>query len=72
MKMYILFISIGIGILIYGFIYALLHDVMVHNRFGLKFILDIKYLKKIKKAHMKHHSCKNKHGAKNFGFITYK
>ena len=36
-----LFISIGIGILIYGFIYALLHDVMVHNRFGLKFNLDI-------------------------------
>ena len=30
------------------------------------------YFKKIKKAHLKHHSIKKKNGATNFGFITYK
>ena len=67
-----LFLAIGIGILMYGVIYVVLHDIMVHGRFGLKLSLNINYLKKIRKSHMKHHSCKEKNGATNFGFITYK
>ena len=65
-------LTIGIGILIYGLIYIFLHDLMVHQRFGVKMKIQNSYFKKIKKAHLKHHSTKHKDGATNFGFITYK
>tara|TARA_Y100001970_G_scaffold175131_1_gene213673 strand:- start:1 stop:390 length:390 start_codon:yes stop_codon:yes gene_type:complete len=65
-------LTIGIGILIYGLIYIFLHDLMVHQRFGVKIKIQSSYFKKIKKAHLKHHSIKHKDGATNFGFITYK
>ena len=39
-----LFLAIGIGILMYGVIYVVLHDIMVHGRFGLKLSLNINYL----------------------------
>ena len=65
-------LTIGIGILIYGLIYIFLHDLMVHQRLGIKIKIQNSYFKKIKKAHLKHHSIKHKNGATNFGFITYK
>ncbi len=64
--------TIGVGISMYGLIYVFLHDVMVHQRFGIKIKINNSYFKKIKKAHLKHHSIKKKNGATNFGFITYK
>ena len=65
-------LSVGIGILMYGMIYLIFHDIIVHNRFGLNIPIKINYIKKVKKSHMRHHKCKNKHGATNFGFITYR
>ena len=65
------FLSIGIGILIYGLIYIFLHDIVVHNRLGYKFPIKNSYLKNIRKSHLKHHKVKTKLGAKKFGFITY-
>ncbi len=64
--------SVGVGILIYGMIYLIFHDIIVHNRFGLNIPIKINYIKKVKKSHMRHHKCKNKRGATNFGFITYR
>ena len=64
-------LSIGIGILMYGLVYVVLHDVYVHGRFGLKVRFSNPYLRKINKSHKKHHSVKTKKGASNFGFITY-
>ena len=63
---------IGIGIMIYGCIYIIFHDIIVHNRFGIKLSLKNSYIKKVKTSHMKHHSCKTKNGASNFGFLSYK
>lgn len=65
-------ISIGFGILCYGLIYILLHDLMVHKRFGFKLKFTNSYLAKVKKSHLKHHACRNKDGATNFGFIIYR
>ena len=65
-------LSFGIGILAYGLIYIFLHDIMVHKRFGLSIKPKSKYLRKIIKSHLIHHSNKNKDGATNFGFISYK
>ena len=64
-------LSIGVGILLYGIIYIILHDIIIHRRFGIKININTSYLKKIKYSHLIHHSNKNKKGAKNFGFITY-
>lgn len=64
-------LSIGIGILCYGLIYLFLHDMFVHKRFGSTITTNNSYLKKIKKAHLKHHSTTTKNGATKFGFITY-
>ncbi len=65
-------LSFGIGILCYGLIYIFLHDIMVHKRFGLSIKPKSKYLRKIIKSHLIHHSNKKKDGATNFGFISYK
>ncbi len=65
-------LSIGFGILIYGFIYILFHDIIVHKRFGFKFKIKGVYAKKVISSHMKHHACKSKKGATNFGFLSYK
>tara|TARA_B100000945_G_C20140779_1_gene483802 strand:- start:1 stop:429 length:429 start_codon:yes stop_codon:yes gene_type:complete len=64
-------LSIGIGILGYGLIYVFLHDIFVHQRIKTKIFSNSKYLKKVRKSHLIHHSIKTKNGAKNFGFITY-
>ena len=67
-----LLLSIGIGIMLYGMIYMFLHDLVVHGRFGFNKKFKNSYFAKIKKAHMKHHKTKSKHGATNFGFISYR
>ncbi len=67
-----IYISIGVGILFYGVIYLLLHDIFVHKRFGLKINIDNNFLRKIKISHHKHHNFKTKKGCSNFGFIYYK
>tara|TARA_Y100001968_G_scaffold244614_1_gene228658 strand:+ start:131 stop:577 length:447 start_codon:yes stop_codon:yes gene_type:complete len=64
-------LSIGFGILAYGLIYIFLHDILVHQRFGIRVRTNLSYLKKIRKAHHEHHRTKTKDGATNFGFITY-
>ena len=64
-------LSLGIGIFLYGVIYVFLHDILVHNRFGVKISINNMYLKNIRKAHLKHHSNREKDGCTNFGFITY-
>ena len=57
--------------MLYGLVYLILHDLIVHKRFGIKMNFKNSYLKKIKNSHLKHHSNKNKNNATNFGFISY-
>ena len=64
-------LSVGIGILGYGLIYVFLHDIFVHQRIKTKIFSKSKYLKKVRKSHLIHHSIKTKNGAKSFGFMTY-
>ena len=66
------YLSIGVGILLYGLIYLFLHDMMVHKRFNKKYKIKNSYLKKVQRAHLIHHSNKNKDGGVHFGFIYYK
>ena len=67
-----IFLSIGIGILFYGIIYILLHDIFVHKRFGFNISFKNSIFKKIKVSHRKHHNSRTKDNCTNFGFIYYK
>jgi beta-carotene 3-hydroxylase len=60
---------IGVGTLVYGLLYTLLHDGMVHLR--LPFMRSPKsgYLKRLVQAHRLHHAVRERKGAVSFGFL---
>lgn len=60
---------IGIGILIYGLLYFIFHDIIVHRRIRIKFIPKQAYLKRIINAHYEHHKVHSKKGGRAFGFL---
>jgi len=61
--------SVAIGILAYGISYFIFHDVIVHRRVSITFNTGNGYLKRIMKAHYKHHEVHTKEGGKAFGFL---
>lgn len=60
---------IGIGILIYGICYFLVHDVYIHRRFSWFSHLDHPYSKAVLKAHGAHHSRQTKEHGESFGML---
>lgn len=72
---------IGFGILLYGIIYFLLHEVWIHKRFKRlrKFLFNRvvrnnvigKYLKSIEKAHHAHHAILSKKDGVSFGMLIF-
>lgn len=60
---------IGLGILLYGICYFLVHDVFIHQRFKwLKKSNNI-YLRSIRKAHKVHHKFLGKEDGESFGML---
>jgi beta-carotene 3-hydroxylase len=59
---------IGIGILIYGIIYTLIHDGLVHQRY-FKWVPKRGYAKRLVQAHKLHHATIGKEGGVSFGFV---
>ncbi len=60
-------LSIGIGIMLYGFAYFMFHDVYVHQRVPVLKNFSNRYLRATVKAHLEHH---NPHAEYNFGFLV--
>lgn len=60
---------IGFGILIYGFAYFLVHDVLIHKRFKWFKNTNHWYLKGILKAHQAHHKHLQKEEGESFGML---
>lgn len=60
---------VGFGVTLYGLLYTLLHDGIVHRRFPLPIQLRSRRIKKLVQAHHLHHSVHEKHGAVSFGFL---
>jgi beta-carotene 3-hydroxylase len=60
---------IGIGTVLYGLLYTILHDGLVHGR--LPFVRAPKrgYLKRLVQAHRLHHAVRQRSGAVSFGFL---
>jgi len=59
---------IGIGVLIYGIIYTLIHDGLVHQRY-FKWVPRRGYAKRLVQAHWLHHATVGKEGGVSFGFV---
>ena len=59
----------GIGILLYGISYFLIHDVLIHQRFDWFSRTDNIYFRAIRKAHKVHHKHLNKEDGECFGML---
>jgi beta-carotene 3-hydroxylase len=59
----------GIGILLYGIAYFLVHDVFVHQRISILKNTNSSYFKAMRFAHKVHHKVTQKNGAEAFGFL---
>jgi beta-carotene 3-hydroxylase len=60
---------VGLGMVIYGIGYAILHDALVHGRVRFAKPPRRGYLKRLVQAHRLHHSVRTKEGAVSFGFL---
>jgi len=59
---------IGLGILLYGIVYTLIHDGLVHQRY-FRWVPKRGYAKRLVQAHKLHHATIGKEGGVSFGFV---
>ena len=59
---------LGLGVLLYGLIYTLVHDGLVHRRW-FRWVPRRGYARRLVQAHMLHHATGSKHGGVSFGFV---
>ena len=60
---------IGAGMTLYGFLYFLAHDGLVHRRWPLRYVPRRGYLKRLYQAHRMHHAVEGREGCVSFGFL---
>lgn len=60
---------IGLGVLLYGVIYTLIHDGLVHQRY-FRWVPKRGYAKRLVQAHKLHHATIGKEGGVSFGFVV--
>ncbi len=60
---------LGLGILLYGAAYFLVHDVFVHQRLPMLKRTNVPYFQAMRFAHKVHHKVSSKDGAEAFGFL---
>ena len=61
--------ALGIGVMLYGLGYLLIHDIFFHKRIKIKFKLKSKYIKRVLNAHATHHQKSTAHTGICFGFL---
>ncbi len=59
---------LGLGVLLYGVIYTLVHDGLVHQRW-FRWVPKRGYAKRLVQAHKLHHATQSKQGGVSFGFV---
>lgn len=60
---------LGAGMTLYGLLYFIAHDGLVHKRWPFTYIPRKGYLKRLYQAHRLHHAVDGKDGCVSFGFI---
>ena len=61
---------IGAGTTTYGFMYFIVHDGLVHNRWPWRVVPRNKYMMRLVQAHRMHHAVHGKDGCVSFGFLV--
>ena len=62
----------GFGITLYGIIYVLIHELLVHRRFKWIPVPKIGYWARLVRAHHRHHAQRDQGGGRNFGLLWFK
>lgn len=62
-------LPIGLGILMYGIAYFVVHDIFIHQRFKWLRNIDNKYARGLRRAHKIHHKHLGKDKGENFGML---
>ncbi len=65
-----LVLFIGLGILLYGMAYFLVHDIFIHQRFKILRRTNIPYMMALRKAHKVHHKHVVKEDGECFGMLV--
>jgi len=60
---------IGAGMTLYGLLYFIAHDGLVHRRWPLRWMPRSGYLKRLYQAHRLHHAAPGPEGCVSFGFL---
>lgn len=60
---------VGAGTVVYGLLYTILHDGLVHRRLPFLPTPRSGYLKRLVQAHRLHHAVRTREGAVSFGFL---
>jgi beta-carotene 3-hydroxylase len=61
--------AIGLGIMLYGVGYFMVHDVFFHKRLKLRYRPKNRYIRRILKAHAAHHQVSTPDSGVCFGFL---
>ena len=59
----------GLGVTMYGVMYAIVHDGLVHQRWPFRVTPKTGYAKRLVQAHRLHHATHGRDGAVSFGFL---
>ena len=59
----------SIGLIVYGVLYSLVHDGLVHQRWPFRHVPRRGYLKRLYQAHKLHHAVEGRTGCVSFGFL---
>ena len=60
---------VGVGMTVYGFLYFVAHDGLVHERWPFRMVPKNSYLKRLVQAHRLHHAVRTRDGCVSFGFL---
>ena len=61
----------GAGIAAYGFAYAMMHEIIIHQRFKWLTRLRTPYIQAARRAHADHHRVRTKEGCVSFGMLVF-
>lgn len=61
--------AMGFGIMLYGFAYFIIHDVIIHQRFKWFTKSNSTYVRAIRWAHKMHHKHLDRHHGESFGML---
>ena len=60
---------IALGVTLYGMVYGVMHDVLIHKRLPHRWRPKNRYLKRLMTAHYLHHATRTREGGISFGFL---